>query len=96
MNMDYKPQPLATSDIILNKDLMDLQEKIARNVHEVWAKSRIDEGWRYGPERNDKLKTHPCLVPYDDLPEIEKDYDRKTSCETLKMIVSLGFEIIRK
>lgn len=96
MNMDYKPQPLATSDIILNKDLMDLQEKIARNVHEVWAKSRIDEGWRYGPERNDKLKTHPCLVPYDDLPEIEKDYDRKTSSETLKMIVSLGFEIIRK
>jgi hypothetical protein len=54
------------------------------------------EGWQYGPVRDDQLKTHPGLVPYDELSESEKDYDRQTSMETLRLITSLGFEISRK
>ena len=70
---------------------MELSEKIARNVHEVWAKSRMSEGWTYGPVRDDVKKQHPCLVPYENLSEIEKEYDRNTSQETLKLIMKLGF-----
>ena len=66
---------------------------IAENVHEVWAKSRIDQGWTYGPERSDVLKQHPCLVPYDELPEVEKAYDRYTALGTLRLIVKMGFKI---
>ena len=89
----YTPQPIDTADVKLPKELELLVEQMSKNVHEVWAESRISQGWTYGKERNDGLKTHPCLVPYEDLPEIEKDYDRNTSIATLKLILKLGFKI---
>jgi ryanodine receptor 2 len=73
----YIPQPEQTDDIILSTELNDLVEAMAKNVHEVWAESRILQGWTYGPERNDVLKHHPCLIPYEELPETEKAYDRR-------------------
>ena len=69
---------------------------MSKNVHEVWAESRISQGWTYGPERNDALKHHPCLVPYEDLPEVEKAYDRDTAVGTLKLICKLGFKITKE
>ena len=89
----YIPQPIDTSDIRLPEELNELIEKMAKNVHEVWAQSRIDQGWTYGEERNDTIKTHPCLVSYEELPEIEKAYDRDTALGTLKLICKLGFKI---
>ena len=92
----YMPQPMDTSDDQLPQELNELVEKMARNVHEVWAQSRISQGWTYGPERNDALKHHPCLVPYEDLPEVEKAYDRDTALGTLKLICRLGFTITKE
>lgn len=66
---------------------------MSKNVHEVWAQSRMTQGWSYGEERNDSLKHHPCLIPYEELPEVEKDYDRDTALSTLKLILKLGFKI---
>lgn len=93
MNRDYIPQPADTSHILLPKELDSLVEEMAKNVHEVWAKSRMEQGWRYGTERNDKLKQHPCLVPYEELPDVEKAYDRDTAISTLKLICKLGYKI---
>lgn len=78
------------------ENLKPLMEAMARNVHEVWAANRLKEGWKYGPVRDDDKKQTPCLVPYDDLTETERDYDRATSSETLKLILKLGFEISKK
>ena len=89
----YTPKPIDTKNIKLNEQLLELTEKIAENVHEVWAEGRIRDGWTYGKERNDKAKITPCLVPYAELPEKEKEYDRNTAMETLKMIVKLGYVI---
>lgn len=89
----YTPNPVDTSNIVLPKELLDLTEKIAENVHEVWAQGRIKEGWTYGQKRDDSKKETPCMVPYSELPDIEKEYDRNTAMETLKLIVSLGYEI---
>lgn len=89
----YVPQPMDTSDIQLPKELDVLIEQMAKNVHEVWAQSRMEHGWTYGEKRDDTLKTHPCLVAYEDLPEIEKAYDRDTALGTLKLISKLGFKI---
>ena len=93
MNESYVPQPMDTSDVQLPYELNVLVEQMAKNVHEVWAQSRINQGWTYGEERSDALKTHPCLIPYEDLPEVEKDYDRDTALGTLKLINKLGFKI---
>ena len=95
MNKIYTPQPVDINDILLPEELNDLVELIAKNVHEVWAHNRMSQGWTYGEERSDVLKKHPCLVPYEDLPEIEKAYDRDTALETLKLISKLGFKISR-
>lgn len=92
---DYRPSPIDTSDIQLPRELFPLAEELAKNVHEVWASGRIKEGWTYGPRRDDTKKQHPCLVPYDELPEEEKEYDRATSGETLRLILKLGFNISR-
>ena len=93
MKNDYEPKPIDTSNVVLPAELDELVEKLARNVHDVWAKSRIDEGWTYGEQRNDSLKQHPCLVEYNELPESEKEYDRNSSTETLKAIILFGFKI---
>ena len=90
---NYVPKPIDTSDVELPKELEMLVEQMSKNVHEVWAETRIKQGWTYGEQRNDELKTHPCLVPYEELPECEKEYDRNTSVETLKLIMKLGFKI---
>lgn len=93
MKTNYTPKPICTNDILLPDDLMTLVEDMAKNVHEEWAQSRIEQGWTYGEERSDALKQHPCLIPYEELPEVEKDYDRNTALSTLKLIRKLGFKI---
>ena len=93
MKKTYVPQPIDTSDVMLPEELDVLIEQMAKNVHDVWAKSRMEQGWTYGDSRNDALKHHPCLVPYDELPEVEKAYDRDTALGTLKLIIKLGFRI---
>jgi len=89
----YTPQPIDTTDVKLPEELEQLVEQMSKNVHEVWAETRILQGWTYGEQRNDELKTHPCLVPYEELPEEEKEYDRNTAIGTLKLIMKLGFII---
>ena len=89
----YYPHPLDTTDVRLPESLNELMEQLARNVHEVWAAGRIADGWKWGEVRDDEHKLHPCLVSYDELPEIEKDYDRRTALATLKTIVKLGYTI---
>ncbi|MFI3239167.1 MAG: RyR domain-containing protein [Bacteroidales bacterium] len=89
----YTPNPIQTSDIELSDDLTALTEALARNVHEVWAEGRIADGWSYGEVRDDINMKHPCLVSYDELTETERSYDRNTAIGTLKLIISLGYDI---
>jgi ryanodine receptor 2 len=91
----YTPKTIDTSHITLDSDLKELVERLAQNNHDHWARKRIEEGWRYGSTRNDTKKEHPDLVPYDQLPESEKDYDRKTVVEALKAIIALGYQVKR-
>lgn len=92
---NYTPHPINTNDVELPNELNELAEMIALNVHEVWSAGRMKDGWTYGEERNDAEKKHPCLVPYEELTESEKEYDRNTSQETLKLIMKLGFKIVK-
>jgi len=89
----YNPNPIDTKNIQLPKELLELTEQIAENVHENWAAGRIAEGWIYGENRDNEKKTTPCLVPYSELPDSEKEYDRNTAIQTLKLIVALGYKI---
>lgn len=93
--MKYNPNPINTSDIVLSDDLLDLCEALAENTHDVWAVGRIAQGWTYGEKRDDDKKTTPCLVPYSELLESEKEYDRNTAMETIKVMLKMGYKITK-
>lgn len=92
----YVPAPKDVSGVELPKELKPLTEMLAKNTHDVWAQTRIAQGWRFGESRDDAKKLHPCLVPYEALPEEEKVFDRDTALETVKLILSLGFKIEKR
>lgn len=92
----YTPHPVDLGGIELTPQLEQLREAIAENAHEVWAAGRIREGWTYGPRRDDKLKTHPDLIPYSELPDGEKQYDRETAMNTIKLVIKLGYDLVKR
>jgi hypothetical protein len=92
----YTPKTIDTSHVQLTPDVEELVERLAENNHDIWAQKRIDEGWRYGRRRNDDAKEHPDLMPYDQLPESEKEYDKTTVVEVLKTIVAFGYELRKR
>lgn len=94
--LEYNPHPIDVGDVDLDEDLLELTEAIAENAHEVWAHKRQQEGWKYGPKRDDILMEHPDMVPYCELTEGEKYYDRALAMETIRLVKKLGFNISRK
>ncbi len=92
----YTPHPIDLSDVQLPAELEQLQEAIAENTHEVWAAGRISEGWTYGPEKDEKLKKHPDLVPYEELTEGEKQYDRNTAMNAIRLVIKLGYDLVKR
>jgi hypothetical protein len=89
----YVPQPIDTERASLDDGLLPLLELLARHAHDVWAQQRLADGWQHGPQRDDTRKLHPCLVPYEELPESEKQYDRNAVLGNLKAILALGYQI---
>jgi RyR domain len=91
--MNYEPKPIDTSNVQISEEILELGERLAENAHDIYGRQRLAEGWSYGPERNDAMKENPTLVPYKELPESEKEYDRQIAMETLKAIIALGYRI---
>ncbi len=92
----YNPKPLDLSDVVLTEDLNELREAIAENAHEIWAEKRQKEGWTFGPQRDDKLKQTPDMVPYRHLSDSEKQYDREMAMQTIKLLSKLGYDLIKR
>ena len=94
--MSYKPKPIELADVKLPDELIELREAIAENAHEIWAQKRQADGWRFGPERDDKLKQTPDMVKYEDLSDEEKEYDREMAMQTLKLMLKIGYDIVKR
>lgn len=92
---EYEPHPINLSDVEISDDLIELREAMAENAHEVWAYNRKQEGWIYGPKRDDQKKLHPDLVAYNKLPDSEKLYDREMAMNTIKLLKKLGWELTK-
>lgn len=56
-----------------------------RQLHERWCDEKWVAGWSYGPVKDAEKLTHPCLVPYDQLPDHQKDKDALFSAIVLAM-----------
>lgn len=91
----YIPKPEDTSDVLLSQEILDMTELVAKNTHENWAQNKLEDGWVYGDVLDDEKKTHPCLVEYEELSEEDKDYDRTTAIETIKLLIKKGYKITK-
>ncbi|MDH6213214.1 RyR domain-containing protein [Streptomyces pseudovenezuelae] len=89
----WQPTPIDTSAVRLGPELLSLVELLAENTHARWGLRRLAEHWRYGRKRDDVKRTHPLLIPYAELPESEKEYDRELALETIKVVLGLGYRI---
>uniref|UniRef100_A0A673BR42 Ryanodine receptor 1 n=1 Tax=Sphaeramia orbicularis TaxID=375764 RepID=A0A673BR42_9TELE len=89
----FTPCPVDTVQIVLPPHLERIREKLAENIHELWAVTRIEQGWTYGSFRDDNKKLHPCLVDFQSLPEPERNYNLQMSGETLKTLLALGCHV---
>jgi hypothetical protein len=92
---DYRPHPRVRDTAALGIDLTELIEALAAHAHDEWAAQRLSDGWVWGESRCDIKKTHPCLVPYDQLPDTEKAYDRKMVLGTLGVVAELGYRLVK-
>lgn len=95
MATDYRPRPIPTEHIVLSDEILQLVELLAENAHDIWAEERLLDGWTFGPERDDTERRHPCLIPYTQLAERDRDYDRQMVIGSIRAILALGFTISR-
>ena len=91
--MTYRPRPIDVGQIELTPEILALTERLAENAHDLWGEKRLAEGWTLGPKKDGDLKQTPLLVPYAELPESEKQYDRDLALATLKATLALGYRI---
>jgi hypothetical protein len=72
-------------------------ERMAKMEHDHWVEERLKEGWRYasGP-KNSKKKRSPFLVPWEELPEEEKEKDRNPVRNIPDFLAKAGFQIYRR
>lgn len=89
----YNPKLLDLKHVELPDDFEELREAIAENAHDTWALERQSEGWTFGPKRDDSKLETPDMVPYGQLSESEKQYDRLMAEDTLKLLLALGYKI---
>jgi hypothetical protein len=94
--MSDEENPIEASRVQLRSEILELTEVLARHVHETWVRMRLDEGWTLGPRRDDDRREHPCLMPYAELPDTEKEIDRQMTLAILKAMIALGFDISRR
>lgn len=89
----FVPAPVDTSMVNLPAYVEQIRDKLAENIHEMWAMNKIEAGWIYGEIRDDLRKIHPCIVQFERLPAAEKRYDTQLAVQTLKTILALGYYI---
>jgi len=73
----------------------DEVERLAIREHERWMAEKQRTGWRHGAVKDANAKMHPCLVPYAELPEPEKEKDRNTVRAIPKFLAAIGYRIRR-
>lgn len=89
----FVPKPVDTTSIQLPGYIEQVRDKLAENIHEMWAMNKIEQGWTYSERRDDLRLHHPCLTSFEKLPPSEKRYDATLALQTLKTVLALGYHI---
>ncbi|KAK6101668.1 RIH domain family protein [Brugia pahangi] len=90
----FVPKLVDISAVVLPHFAMEIHEKMAENLHELWAMRKIELGWSYGEVRDEKTRRHPCLTSFQQLPPNEKAYNINLAIDTMKTIEALRYHMI--
>lgn len=71
---DCEPADIRESSIAGVRNVRD--GSVPRDLHDCWVEGKKYQGWVYGPVKDGEKKTHPCMVPYYDLPQHQRDKDQ--------------------
>jgi hypothetical protein len=83
-------------EFYLSEEIKEAVNDIAKEIHNTWMQGRINEGWIFGNDRNDQEKTHPGIVPYENLSESEQNYDKNTAIATIIGLLKRGYIIEKR
>lgn len=89
----YRPDKLDKWNVPLPEELLPLRETLAERIHDTWAAGKLADGWRWGPRLDEARRTHPSLLPYGQLSESEKEYDRRTAAATIRCMLEEGWRV---
>uniref|UniRef100_A0A915K5J2 B30.2/SPRY domain-containing protein n=1 Tax=Romanomermis culicivorax TaxID=13658 RepID=A0A915K5J2_ROMCU len=89
----FAPKPVDIAQIMLSAQVEAVTDKLAENMHELWAVNKIEDGWTYGDKRSESRRNHPCLTTYEKLGLSEKTYNLNLARDTIKAIIAMGYHI---
>ncbi|KAL4238125.1 Ryanodine receptor 2 [Mactra antiquata] len=89
----FVPLPVDTGSVQLPVYIESVRDKLAENLHEVWAMNKIEQGWSWGESRDDMHRKNPSLTSFEKLPISEKKYVITVSFETLRTLLALGYHV---
>jgi len=92
----YALEPLTEWDAQLAAFSPEEVDKLAELEHERWRQERLADGWSWGPERDYGEQTHPDLVPWERLPEAEREVDRDAVRALPSSLAKAGFRVYRR
>ncbi|XP_053730272.1 ryanodine receptor 2 [Synchiropus splendidus] len=90
----FTPRPVDISKVVLPSQVEDIQEKMAENMHELWAMDRIELGWSYGTVRDEAKKHEPFLVEFLRLPDQERNQNLQIAQDILRTLIALGVHVV--
>ena len=70
-------------------------EQYAIEEHDDWMSGKIKDGWSYAPTRDDIQKKHNCLVPWSQLSDMYKEYDRDVAKNVIKLAAMVNMKVIK-
>ncbi len=86
----YREKDFTTQFLeVIEKQCGPLRSNDAEKLHQDWVEAYEKNGWRYGPERDVEKRTHPDMVPYDQLGQLERDKDAVfvSLCEIARLYI---------
>lgn len=93
--LGYELAPNAGLDPLDIRITPEQLEVLSRREHDRWADDRKRRGWTYAPVRDNAKKHHPCLIPWEDLPEVEKEKDRAVVRQLAEQVARAKFRVRR-
>ncbi|CAF0745111.1 unnamed protein product, partial [Didymodactylos carnosus] len=90
---EYEPNPVDITGVSLSPHMEEFVKAYAESVHDQWSYAKIEQGWSYGEQINDKYRQHPNIRPYKTLDRKDQIKIEEPIRDALKAVEKLKFHL---